>query len=243
MRNRGGVGIYLNNALVYSVREDLSRMFTFIECIFVKIIQQPSKNIIVGCVYRPPDTDVAMFNTEMAIILDILNVGNKKLAFVLGDFNVDLIKSDIHTPTSKFLNKFSTHSFIPTILYPTSITDATSTLVDDIFVNTITNQFDTAIIYSDLSDHLLIFMHFDVMLPKPKPILEFAKPLYTSQTIDSFRSTLSEIDWNAICLLSTECDNPSECYSLFITKYLEVFHDHFPTRSRKPLNKSTPRHD
>ena len=87
----GGVGIYLNNALVYSVREDLSRMFTFIECIFVEIIQPFSKNIIVGCVYRPPDTDLTMFYTEMAIILDVINVRNTKLAFVLGDFNVDLI--------------------------------------------------------------------------------------------------------------------------------------------------------
>jgi len=61
------VGIYLNNALEYFVREDLSRMFTYIECIFVEIVQEFSKNITVGCVYRAPGTDISLFNTEIGL--------------------------------------------------------------------------------------------------------------------------------------------------------------------------------
>jgi len=86
-------------------------------------------------------------------------------------------------------------------------------------------------------------VHFETILQKPRPILELSKPIYTPQTIESFTSTLSEIDLNAICILLTQCDNPSYCYSLFVNKYFEVFHDHFPIRPRKRLNKNTTRHD
>jgi len=158
---------------------------------------------------------ISLFNNEIGSILDIINTHNKKLAFVVGDFNIDLKKKekDVHTPTSEFLNNFSTHSFIPTILYPTRITDTSSTLIYNIFVNNIVNSFDTAIIYIDISDHFPTAMQFDTILQKPKLLLEFSQTLYTPQTTESFTSTISEIDWKAICLLSTQCDNSS--YFLF----------------------------
>jgi len=90
-------------------------MYTFIECIFVEITQKFTKNIIVGCVNRPPNTDIVMFNTELSNILDSINANSTKLALILGDFNIDLVKSDVHTPTSDFLNNFTTHSFLQTI--------------------------------------------------------------------------------------------------------------------------------
>jgi len=174
-----------------------------------------------------------MFNIELSIILDFIIANSTKLPFILGDFNIDLVMSDFHTPASDFLNIFTTHSFIPTILYPTRITDTSSTLIDNTFINNITNHFDTAIIYNDISDHFPIAMHFDTLFLKPKLDIEYSKPLYNPQTIESFKIALSEVDWSAIYRLSTECVNPSECYSLFINKYLELFHDHFPTRSRR----------
>jgi len=106
-----------------------------------------TKNIIVGCVYRPSNTDIVMFNTELSIILDSINANSTKLAFILGDFNTDLVKSDVHIPPSDFLNIFTTHSIILTILYPTRTTDTSSTLIDNIFINNITHPFDTAMTF------------------------------------------------------------------------------------------------
>jgi len=180
-----------------------------------------------------------MFNNEVCIILDISNTHNTKLAFVVGDFNINLIKSNVHTPTSEFFNIISIHSFIPIILYPTRLTDTSSTLIDKYFVNNTEHCFDTAIIYSDISDYFLLAMHFNTILQNPKPFLEFSKPLYPPQTIESFKSTIFEIILIGMpCFLSTQCDNSSYCYSLLISKYLEAIHDHFMI-----MNKNTPRHD
>jgi len=119
-----------------------------------------------------------MFNTELSTILDSINANSTKLAFIFGDFNIDFVKSDVHTPTSDFLNMFTTHSFIPTIIYPTRIADTSSTHIDNIFINNITYHFNTAIIYNDILDHFPIAMHFDTIFLKPKLDIEYSKPLY-----------------------------------------------------------------
>jgi len=67
VRNRisktsGGVGIYLNSALVYKIRDDLSMTKDCIECQFVEVIQKSSSNILIRCVYRPPGSNVSDFN-------------------------------------------------------------------------------------------------------------------------------------------------------------------------------------
>jgi hypothetical protein len=41
-----------------------------------------------------------------------------------------------------------------TIFHPTRITATSATLIDNIFFNSIAYLFETAIIYSDISDHL-----------------------------------------------------------------------------------------
>ena len=42
----------------------------------------------------------------------------KKIGYLLGDFNLDLLKSDIHNPTLDFLNSLFSHSFWPLITRP-----------------------------------------------------------------------------------------------------------------------------
>jgi len=40
---------------------------------FIEITQLRKRNVLLGCVYRPPNTDHTKFNTEMLVILDIIN--------------------------------------------------------------------------------------------------------------------------------------------------------------------------
>ena len=152
----GGVGLYLANDLRFFVREDLSMTKEYIECLFVEINQPNFANIIVGTVYRPPNSDVCLFNTTISNILDKLDANYNKHVFIAGDFNLDLLKFDNHAPTGEFLNTLLSHSLMPTIRYPTRIKDTTATLIDNVFVSSIAHEFDTAIIYSDISDHLPI---------------------------------------------------------------------------------------
>ena len=55
--------------------------------------------------------------------------------YIMGDFNVDLIKMGTHGPTSDFLETFTAGGFYPLVSLPTRLTDTTATLIDNIMTN------------------------------------------------------------------------------------------------------------
>ena len=55
------------------------------------------QNVIIGCIYQHPYMD-PVFNS----LLENIATGNKKL-FLVGDFNIDLFKVDIESPTTMYL--------------------------------------------------------------------------------------------------------------------------------------------
>ena len=108
--------------LLYLVRNDVS----IIKFLFVEIIQIRESNIIFGSVYRPPGTDVTVFNNELIKILNIVNAHKSKLAIIAGDYNLDLLKIEKHAPTDEFLNTLLSHFISPVIYNPTRITKNTA---------------------------------------------------------------------------------------------------------------------
>ena len=117
----GGVGIYLDCDLDYIVRKDLSLVNDVIECIFVEVKQLTNVGFIVGCVYRPPDSNVSLFNAAMYDILNVINAKKENLTFLAGDYNLDLLNFHSHPPINEFFNNLISFSFIPTAMYPTRI--------------------------------------------------------------------------------------------------------------------------
>ena len=128
-------------------------MFHFIDCIFIEICQPGQRNIIIGCVYRPPNTDQTLFNSEMITLLNMLDSEKNKLILLSGDFNADLLNHANHALTGDFLNAMLSHLMYPVIRNPTRVTEKSSTLIDNIFINCSQNVFEAVIICNDLSDH------------------------------------------------------------------------------------------
>jgi len=160
----------LDNNFDYKVRYDLSHIEPELECVFIEIIQSKGPNVLLGCVYRPPNTDLQIFNKLFSDIFVIISGNKSKISFIAGDYNLDLLKSDSHTHTNMFLNNLLSHLFIPTIRYPTRIIEYSATLLDNIFVNSMLYKFDTAIVFSDISDHFPILMRFEIKFEKRKCI-------------------------------------------------------------------------
>ena len=59
-----------------------------IESLFLEIIVPHGKNIIVGCVYRPPNQNTAMFIDKFNNVLALISKDNKH-CYVMGDFSQD----------------------------------------------------------------------------------------------------------------------------------------------------------
>ena len=72
--------------------------------------------------------------------------------YLLGDFNIDLLKDETHRPTSDFLDLIYSYHLVPTILKPTHITETSATIIDNIITNSNEN-IKTGIIVTDITDH------------------------------------------------------------------------------------------
>ena len=160
----GGVGIYLQDDLQYKILNEckLSDPET-IEYLFVEITVPHGKNIIVGFVYRPPNQNTALFLDKFNDILSRISKDNKQ-CYVMGDFNLDLLQYNHHTPTQEFIDTLFSHAFIPLISNPTRLTSYSATLIDNIFTNNLSQNVLNGIALNDSSDHLPVLLIF---LAKP----------------------------------------------------------------------------
>ena len=236
----GGVGIYINETFEYKVRSDLSRMTSFIECIFIEICRVGKKNIIVGCVYRPPNTDLNQFNSEWLVILNSLVITKNTIVLIAGDFNLNLLKHNSHGPTGEFLNNMLSYNFLPTLSLPTRISDTSATLIDNIFVNCIGHDYTSALVYSDVSDHLPCVLHMTACISRSNLRNCLTKRTFDINSINSFHCDLAKTDWNLVINVDS---SPNEMYERFFLAYKILFDKHFPQRSIKQSQKFTPRHE
>ena len=66
----GGVGIYVSETIDCIVRSDLDLNNDSVESIFIELV---SMHTVLGCVYRPPNTNVDGFMCTFDDILSLLN--------------------------------------------------------------------------------------------------------------------------------------------------------------------------
>ena len=78
----------------------------------------------------------------------------KKNVFLLGDFNVDLLKYDKHAGTNEFIDSLSSYMYLPYILHPTRVTSHSQTIIDNIFSDYVSNEAVSGNLTSTISDHL-----------------------------------------------------------------------------------------
>ena len=146
----------MNNNINFKLRPDLSTFDSQImESLFIEIIRPKLSNIIIGNIYRPPNSNMQMFIDKMNTIMSKVT-NEQKECLLLGDFNIDLLRYNQQHITNDFLDTMFSHSFLPTINRPTRITSHTATSIDNIFSNCLAQNDHTVsvILFSDISDHL-----------------------------------------------------------------------------------------
>jgi hypothetical protein len=215
-------------------------MTPYLECLFIEICRVGKQNIILGCVYRPPNTDLLQFNYDWLSILNSLVITKNTIALIAGDFNLNLLKHNGHAPTGEFLNNMLSYNFLPTLSLPTRISSTSSTLIDNIFVNCIKHECNSALVYCDISDHLPCAIHLKASIPRMVLNDCIFKRAFDTNSIASFNNDLANTDWNT---LISEDSSSNEMYNNFFTAYKNLFEKHFPERSIKQSKKYTPRHE
>ena len=227
-RNRvgGGVSIFSRNDLQFTERRDLSLMTETLEAVFIEIDKSAfhtKRCVIVGSVYRPPNTSMEDFNQLMADLLTKIHREGKR-CFIAGDFNVNLLDIPNHPPSNNFIDLMFAHSFYPLINRPTR--PASNTLIDNIFCNTPETAPELCgALLTDISDHYPIFCIFRNLEWNLQPQANHTKTRnYISGNIDRFTDACNNTDWNAT-LSETDCQT---AYTNFHTTLSSLYNSCFP---------------
>ena len=234
----GGVSLFIKSDITYKVIDPLKVNDEFMECIFVEIddchVCPGKKSVLVGVVYRPPNTNLSDFNSRLEGILQLLKKENK-LVYIMGDFNVNLLGIDTHPASSDFLNLLYAYAFFPLINKPTRVQNDTATIIDNIYCNYDYNEkLVNGILVTDISDHFPIFS-INHSTELNKTVNYFYSRSFSQRNIEKFLNMLNEFDWNHL-YSHTDCNL---AFTYFHSNYKKIYDTCFPTKRTKKgyLNK------
>jgi len=225
-KSGGGVSIFINSDFKYSLRQDISCTEKHIESIYLEIDRNSVKsdrNIIIGCVYRPPKASIVDFNESLKSIVDCLSAENKHI-YLAGDFNINLLNINNHKPSSDFIEILFSNALFPSINRPTRITQSSATIIDNIFVNNLINKTVTSgILANPVSDHFPVFCITPIQTKKSKQTF-ITKRIFSEHNKAKFIGMLNSVNWDS-CHAQTECQ---AAFTIFYNTYKTCFDQCFP---------------
>ena len=230
---RGGdVGLFIHHTIQFSSLTVPLNVTTF-EDLFVKL-RIHHNSIIIGVIYRPPNTNLQKFNEEFRLLLD--QTVRCQSCVLLGDFNIDMSAQIMNSAIHEFQNITFTHCLQPKINLPTRITPTSATIIDNVFTNIFDKKSTVKIVVDDISDHLPIY--FAIEDSKHEPMNVFTQPFreQNNENKNKFIVELGGLDWSDVL---QHCGNgdASIAYSSFIKTYLRIYDICFPVTHKE--NKSS----
>ena len=105
-------------------------------------------------VYIDIQQGISMNDNYLNILLPTISK-EKKNVFLLGDFNVYLLKYDKHARRNDIMGSLSSYMFFfPYILHPTRVTGHSQAIIDNIFSSYLSKEALCDNLTSTISDHL-----------------------------------------------------------------------------------------
>ena len=134
----GGLITYIKSSLNSTLHSTVYEHSPAWEVMFIEI-GNLHKSIIIGNIYRPPSESnelITQFNDEFSKAMYHKMMKGKKL-IMSGDFNINLLKINEKILYANLFDMMTSISLLPNITYPTRITRTTTTIIDNIFPNSL----------------------------------------------------------------------------------------------------------
>ena len=240
----GGVGILVKNGIsAVVINDDRFFVSNLYECITLEIIINEQKYLITS-VYRPPSTPGISRHTA---IENFLNKFDEHMEFLEGfnlpiifcsDTNIDLFKvNNLNSEASNFFQYLTSNGLINNITKATRIAGNSFSLIDIMATKNLVHTIEMGgVCTSPISDHFMLFNIFRLTKKtKVKPPNTFTRRSFSKNNLERFRTELAVTDWREVINEKESVDN---AYSIFITKFLNIFNKNIP-KSTIRLNRRT----
>ena len=129
------------------------------------------------------------------------------------------------------------YNTIPLINKPTRVTKHSANAIDHIITSSVTghNDFKSALIKTDLSDHLPIVFAIKTNETTQRPVVKSTyKRSYCNKNIDKFKNTLHNKNLNDI----QKIEDPNKAYKHFLVIFTDIYDNPFPKSDVKVKFKS-----
>ena len=181
--------------------------------------------MIVGSIYRHPSSHLTVnqFNNDYVEQLLQKMSAENKMCSLMGDFNIDLLKTNSLTYVNQFFNTLSSNFFAPYILQPTRPTS--KTLIDNNFLNVIDFPAHSGNLTIQLSDRLFQFGILQGFFNDlDTRTLNLKERNFKNFNEREFTETINSINWEEILQLNNNDPNLSieNLYSQ-VNYYLDEF--------------------
>ena len=201
----GGVGFYIKENTTYFERNALDINSTSdYETKFIEIKFEHKKPLIIGCVYRHPSSIISITDFSTIHLEPVLTkISNEnKMCIVMGDFNINLLKTDTNNAYNLFLNTMTSHNYSPYILQPSRL--QAKTLIDNIFINSLQYHSSSGNLLIELSDHLVQYLILEEFhkenKKKPEPNI-LKRDFRNFNEREFFDEVINKTDWDEVCNL------------------------------------------
>ena len=225
----------MHENLSFKLREDLSINCDAIHSLSIEISSTKSKNIILNTIYRPRNGDMKQCETHFKDIF--LKTGkNLKNILLAGDLNINFLDFGTNKNVQDFLNIMFRYNMIPLTNKPTRVTRHSANAIDHIITNSVTghNDFKSAIIKTDLSDHFPIVFAIKTNEITQRPVVKSTyKRSYYEKNNGKFKNTLHNRNWDDI----QKIEDPNKAYKYFLDIFIDIY-DNFPKLEVKAKFKS-----
>ena len=226
----GGTSVLIKDGIPFKRRKDLDVFKEkHTESTFIEISSKNGTPVVIGSLYRSPNTPANEFIDNVSDIIQKIRCEGNKKEIILGmDHNLDLIHSDIHTPTHKFLNMLLDMQLFPTIMHPSRITQTSATLIDNIFISEkFQRDYNSALLVTDTSDHLPTMCLLKQTRITDKTPLTFESRSLMAEKLNVVKNKLYLVDWYGL-LNKTDVD---ENFNLLNNKISNTLEEVAPART------------
>jgi len=183
-----------------------------------------SYTIIIITVYRSPTGNIAHFLSNLEAALNQI-YSNTVNIILCGDFNINYL---VDNQNKQALNSLLTSYNLSSIIdFPTRIHNDSKTLIDNIFINKLTNiNYSVYPLINGLSDHdVQVLNLLDItVLDERKELYSYRK--INTYSLNEFQTKLSYETWETVFN-----DNDTDTiFNNFLNTFLKLFNASFPKK-------------
>ena len=245
----GGAGMYIRDDYSYNTREDLRLKADYCEDKWIEMNFKETKSkprdskskgnkLVVGIIYRHPEYKYEDFCELLCDTIEKLNQ-NKTDFVIMGDFNVNLLKYNLASNVTNYLQSIRSAGCQSFIDIPTrvcvKINRCEISCLDHLYSNILPNLVKTYIIRSGISDHFATMAKVDCELnAKPEnSVVMKRKTKLTAEEISNFNIDLKKSLNDSDSHVDVDCPNTRTAH--LIKTYQELTDKYMPMRklSRK----------